>query len=81
MKKIEGINPNSRPKATGCEECLATGGGGCIYAGALNAAISDVVTAHLGSMPRSMRFSPGIPLWPASNRSRNGSSTIEQGEL
>jgi Zn-finger in ubiquitin-hydrolases and other protein len=26
MRKIEGINPNSKPKATGCEECLATGG-------------------------------------------------------
>jgi hypothetical protein len=26
MKKIEGINPHSKPKGTGCEECLATGG-------------------------------------------------------
>jgi hypothetical protein len=26
MKNIEGINPNSAPRGTGCEECLATGG-------------------------------------------------------
>jgi hypothetical protein len=26
MKRIEGINPESTPNATGCEECLAAGG-------------------------------------------------------
>jgi hypothetical protein len=26
MKKIKGINPHATPKATGCEECLATAG-------------------------------------------------------
>ena len=26
MKTIEGINPTTRPKGTGCDECLATGG-------------------------------------------------------
>jgi hypothetical protein len=26
MKKIEGIDPDAKPKATGCEECLANGG-------------------------------------------------------
>jgi hypothetical protein len=26
MKSVTGINPNSKPTATGCQECLATGG-------------------------------------------------------
>jgi hypothetical protein len=55
--------------------------GGYICADALNAVISDVVTAHLASTPKSTPFSLGIPSWRASNRFRIGSSTIEQEEL
>ncbi len=50
----DGINPAAKPSGTGCVECSAVGGGGCIFADVSNAGTSAAVILHQISMHRNI---------------------------
>jgi hypothetical protein len=52
--EMDGINPAVEPSGTGCVECLALGGCGCISADAPNAGTSAAVIVHPISMHRNI---------------------------